>query len=185
MSTSTATAPATHVRSPLSRLYFARFAFAIVWAGLLFTTASTLGPLGITLLVLYPLFDVAAAITDARTSTGTRPVRLLYANIAISLLAAAGLVVATSSGIPDVLRVWGGWAIVSGLVQLGVAITRRTQGGQWPMIASGAISAVAGTAFILQAGAAEPSLTNLAGYAALGGIFFLVSALRQGRTTES
>ena len=54
--------------SALRRLYFARFGFAIVWALVMFTTARHLGPLARTLLVVYPAFDVAAAITDARTS---------------------------------------------------------------------------------------------------------------------
>lgn len=49
------------------------------------------------------------------------------------------------------------------------------------MIASGAISTLAGASFFAQAGADDASLTNLAGYAFLGGVFFLVSALRLGR----
>jgi hypothetical protein len=44
------------------------------------------------------------------------------------------------------------------------------------------LSAVAGIAFVVQAGAAHPSLSNLAGCALLGGILFLVSALRLRRT---
>ncbi|MEV4116382.1 hypothetical protein [Nonomuraea sp. NPDC049695] len=35
------------------------------------------------------------------------------------------------------LRVWGAWAVVAGLVQLIVGVTRRKMGGQWPMIISG------------------------------------------------
>ncbi|MDQ3790120.1 MAG: hypothetical protein M3422_23110 [Actinomycetota bacterium] len=169
----------------LRRLYFTRFAFALVWAGLLFATASSLGPVSVALLVLYPVFDVTAAIVDARSSAGTRPVPLLYVNVAISLLAAAGLAVAASSGIPGVLRVWGTWAIVSGLVQLGVGVVRRGLDGQWPMILSGAISVLAGATFIAQAGTDGAALTVLAGYAAIGGVFFLVSALRQGRVAQT
>lgn len=85
---------------------------------------------------------------------------------------------AATSGIPSVLRVWGAWAIVSGLVQLAVGVGRRELGGQWAMIASGAISALAGTSFVLQAARPDASLLNLAGYAVLGGVFFLVSAIR-------
>jgi uncharacterized membrane protein HdeD (DUF308 family) len=182
---STSTVQAAGVTSSLRRLYFARFAFAVVWAGLLFATASSLGAVSATLLVLYPVFDVAAAIVDARSSAGSRPVSLLYVNVAISLVAAAGLVVAVSSDIPAVLRVWGAWAIVSGLVQLAVGLVRRVQGGQWPMILSGGLSVVVGSMFILQSGADNASLTNLAGYAAAGGVFFLVSALRQGRAAKN
>jgi hypothetical protein len=51
------------------------------------------------------------------------------------------------------------------------------------MIASGTISTVAGISFFLQASAPHASLSNMAGYALLGGIFFLVSALRLSRGT--
>ncbi|MBO2458181.1 hypothetical protein J4709_11435 [Actinomadura sp. LCR2-06] len=168
----------------LRRLYFARFGFAVVWALVMFTTASDLGPLAVTLLVLYPLFDVAAAIVDARTSrTAGSPV-LLYVNIAVSLLTAAGIAIACASGIPAVLRVWGAWAVVAGLVQLLVGAARRAMGGQWPMIISGAISVLAGGSFIIGASAEDPTLTNAAGYAIPGGIFFLLSAVRLGRTAN-
>ena len=177
----TATRPSAGIAQSLRRLYFVRFAFALVWAGLVFATASSLGPAGIALLVLYPLFDVVAAVIDARSSKAPRPVLALYVNVAISLLAAAGLAVVASSGIPGVLRVWGSWAIAAGVVQLVVGVARRRWGGQWPMILSGAISVVAGASFVLQATMDGASLKGLAGYATLGGVFFLVSALRLGR----
>jgi uncharacterized membrane protein HdeD (DUF308 family) len=174
----TAVAPATENASALRRLYLVRFGFAVVWAVLLFLMSKNLGPATVALLVLYPLFDVAAAVVDARSSRATGPVRGLYVNIAISLLAAAGVAVAAASGLPAVLTVWGAWAIVSGLVQLFVGVSRRAMGGQWPMILSGGISVLAGSSFIVMASAADPTLANLAGYAAIGGIFFVVSALR-------
>ncbi|MGW5264581.1 hypothetical protein ACWEQG_26695 [Microbispora sp. NPDC004025] len=170
--------------STLRRLYFVRFAFAIVWALAMFTTASNLGPLAVALLVLYPLFDVAAAVIDARASRATGAPALLYVNIAVSLITAIGVAVACASGIPAVLRVWGAWAIVAGLVQLIVGVTRRTMGGQWPMIISGAISVLAGASFILGASATDPTLTNAAGYAIPGGVFFLISAVRLGRAAK-
>ncbi|MGW4529028.1 hypothetical protein [Amycolatopsis sp. NPDC004378] len=168
----------------LRRLYFTRFAFALVWAALLIATASGLGPAAVTLLVLYPLFDVAAAAVDARAAKATDSVLALYVNVAVSLLAAAGVAVAATSGIPGVLRVWGSWAIVSGLVQFAVGLSRRRFGGQWPMIVSGALSVVAGTSFILQAGRDGASLVTIGGYAVLGGVFFLVSALRLGAVAK-
>lgn len=170
--------------STLRRLYFVRFAFAIVWALAMFTTASTLGPLAVTLLVLYPLFDVAAAVTDARASRSTGSPALLYVNIAVSLITAVGVAIACASGIPAVLRVWGAWAVVAGLVQLIVGVTRRTMGGQWPMIISGGISVLAGVSFIVGAAAPDATLTNAAGYAIPGGIFFLISAVRLGRAAK-
>lgn len=162
----------------LRNLYYARFGFAVVWAGLMMLTASKLTPVSMVLLVIYPVFDVAAAVIDFRSSGATRPRTPLYVNMALSLLAAVGLAVAVTSGIPSVLRVWGAWAITAGVVQLTVAILRYRLGGQWAMILSGGISAVAGTTFILQAAGANASLTNVAGYATLGGVFFLISAIR-------
>lgn len=175
----TTTAPAVAIVAPaLRRLYLARFGFALTWAVALFSTASSIGPVSAVLLVIYPLFDMGAAIVDARSSRGSRSVRGLYANIAISAIAAVGLVLAVTSGIPAVLRVWGAWAVVAGLVQLIVALRRRKLGGQWAMITSGAISTLAGISFLSQAAAPHVSLSTLAGYALLGGVFFLVSALR-------
>jgi hypothetical protein len=49
------------------------------------------------------------------------------------------------------------------------------------MILSGGISVLAGAGFIAMAGRPDPSLTTVAGYAVLGGIFFLVSAIRLRR----
>ena len=170
--------------SALRRLYFARAAFAIVWAGVTFAVADELTALTTTLLVIYPLVDVAAAVIDARASRATGSPVLLYVNIAVSFAAAAGLAVAGSSGVPAVLRVWGVWAIVAGVVQLVVGVTRRRMGGQWPMIISGGLSVLAGASFVAAASAADPALTNAVGYAVPGAIFFLVAAVRLGRTAK-
>ncbi len=132
--------------------------------------------------MLYPVFDVAAAVLDARSARAAAPG--LYVNIAVSTLAAVGLAVALASGIPAVLQVWGVWAAAAGIVQLVVAVRRRQWGGQWAMIASGSISVLAGVSFVLMASNAGASLVALAGYALLGGIFFGVSALRLGRTAR-
>ncbi|WP_040788273.1 hypothetical protein [Nocardia paucivorans] len=170
----------------LRDLYYLRFGFAVVWAGLLVAGASTLTPASVALLVIYPLFDVAAAVIDFRTSGAARRRVPLYLNMALSLLTALGLVAAGTAGIPDVLRVWGVWAITAGIVQLIIAISRYRLGGQWAMILSGGISTLAGASFIAGAGAPDAALTPLAGYATLGGIFFLISAIRlHRRTTEA
>ena len=170
--------------SALRRLYFARFAFALVWALVMIPLAKDLNPLTVALLVLYPLVDVAAAVIDARSSRATGSPTLLYANVAVSLLAAVGLAVAGASGVPAVLRVWGVWAVVAGLVQLIVAVPRRRMGGQWPMIISGGLSVLAGGSFIAAASADSPALTNAVGYAVPGAIFFLIAAIRLGRAAK-
>ncbi|MEV7657046.1 hypothetical protein AB0O39_23040 [Streptomyces anulatus] len=181
MDTLVGTAPAS-VPTALRKLYLLRFAFAAVWAALLFANADTLGALTATLLVIYPLFDVACAVVDIRSArTNGQPVRALYVNVAVSALTGIGLAVAVTTDIPVVLRVWGAWAVTAGAVQLVVGAARRQLGGQWAMIASGGISTLAGASFVAQAGKDGGSLAGLAGYAFLGGVFFLVSALRLGR----
>lgn len=189
MTTGTTPAPAAVPdQSALRRLYAARFGFALAWALLLFAVGSSVGALTATLLVLYPLVDVAAAVIDVRSSTvsgaRTGDTTGLVVTIAISTLAAIALVVALASAratIPAVLAVWGVWAVVAGLVQLTVALRRRSRGGQWAMIASGSISVPAGVSFVLMSSAPGASLAGVAGYALAGGIFFLVSALRLAR----
>ncbi|WBB52564.1 hypothetical protein [Verrucosispora sp. WMMD573] len=184
MTTIAASPGLSEAASALRRLYFIRFAFAIVWAGVTIAAAQEIGPLAVALFVLYPLFDVGAAIYDLRSSRATGSPTLLYVNIAVSLIAAVGVGVAGASGVPAVLRVWGAWAIVAGLVQLVVGVTRRRMGGQWPMIISGGISVLAGGSFIVAAAADDPSLINAAGYAIPGAIFFLIAAIRLGRTAK-
>ncbi|MBO1330773.1 hypothetical protein [Streptomyces sp. VRA16 Mangrove soil] len=169
----------TPLPAALRKLYLLRFAFAAVWAALLFTTADSLNLAGRTLLVLYPLFDAACAVVDLRsTRAAGSALTRLYVNIGLSVLTAVALAVALASGIPAVLRVWGVWAVTAGVTQLALGLVRRQWGGQWPMIVSGAISTLAGVSFFLQAGNGAATLRNLAGYAFLGGVFFLVSALR-------
>ncbi|MEU4656047.1 hypothetical protein AB0G32_19220 [Streptomyces sp. NPDC023723] len=184
MSTLTAPSRSAGTAAALRRLYFVRFAFAIVWALVTLPMASKLSPVVVVLLVLYPLFDVGAALVDAKASRRTGSPALLYVNMAVSLATALGVGVAGASGIPAVLRVWGAWAVVAGLVQLIVAVPRRKMGGQWPMILSGGISTLAGASIFTSAGADDPTLSSAIGYAVPGAVFFLVSALRLGRAAR-
>ena len=179
---------ATGCAPALRRLYLVRFGFALVWAILLVLTASNSSPLTAVLLVLYPVFDVAAAVVDVRSqgvgASRTGSAVGLVVNITVSTLAALGLAVALTSGTPAALRVWGAWALLAGVLQLVVAVGRRRLGGQWALIISGALSVVAGATFVVQSFAPGASLVTVAGYALLGGVFFLVSALRLGRTVS-
>ena len=175
----------TGVATSLRTLYFVRFGFAVVWAALVFAVGSSLSPLTTVLLVVYPLFDAAAAIVDLRsTRAAGSSVFLLYVNMALSIAAAVGLALAATSGTPALLRVWGAWALTAGLVQFIVGLRRRALGGQWVMIISGGLSVFVGGAFIAMSGGDAASLANLGGYAALGGVFFLISALRLRRAVK-
>jgi uncharacterized membrane protein HdeD (DUF308 family) len=182
----TTASPVSSVAAPaLSRLYAARFVFALVWAAIVLAAASDLNPFVGTLLVLYPVYDLVAIAADARLSGKTKQRSALYFNLAVSAAAAIGLIVATTSGIPAVLRVWGVWAIVAGIAQLVVGLRRRAMGGQLPMIISGAISVLAGGNFAAMASKDDPSLSTVGGYALLGALFFLVSSIllrRRSRT---
>ncbi|MEW2114772.1 hypothetical protein AB0945_06205 [Streptomyces sp. NPDC005474] len=182
--TAVASAAHTGVTPVLRRLYVTRFVFAAVWAALLVLAGPGLTVGVKVLLFLYPVFDVAAAVVDARSDRTRGPLKGLYVNIAVSSIAAVGLAVAGSASIAAVLRVWGAWAVFSGLVQLAVGVARRPMGGQWVMILSGGISVLAGVGFIRSAAQDSPTLVPLAGYAVLGGIFFLVSASRLPRASR-
>ena len=165
----------------LRRLYLVRFGFAVVWALVLVLLAATLGPLSVALLLLYPASDLVAAVVDHRASRSTGLAPALVVNMALSLLAVVGLALAvtsgvrscSSSGVPG--RSWPGSYSSSSPSR------RRALGGQLFMILSGGISVLAGVAFIVRSASPTASLTSLGGYAGLGGLFFLLSALRLQR----
>jgi uncharacterized membrane protein HdeD (DUF308 family) len=169
------TTPAT-----LRRLYLARTAFAVAWAILAALAPDPVDARLSILLVLYPLVDVAAVLVEARASTGATRTSA-YAGAAVSLVAAVALGWAAQDSVAAVLVVWGAWAIAAGATQLLTAASRRALGGQWPLIASGGLSTLVGAGFVAQGAGDADSLGSIAGYAAAGGVFFLVSAVRLGR----
>jgi uncharacterized membrane protein HdeD (DUF308 family) len=164
--------------SSLARLYLLRGGFAVVWAIAFAVLASPYDRVALALAVLYPVVDLVCSLVDARSAS--RPA-LPYVNAALSLAAAVALTLVGTGDLGPVLLVWGAWAVTAGAVQLLVALGRRAGGGQWPMVLSGGISVLAGVAFAATSASAT-SATGLAGYALLGGVFFLVSGLRLGRT---
>jgi uncharacterized membrane protein HdeD (DUF308 family) len=101
-------------------------------------------------------------------------------NVVVSMVTTLAVVVAVQNGgMRSMLGVYGAWAILSGLLQLGTALRRRKRyGAQWAMILSGAQSAAAGLFFIQRSLLpAERGIADVAGYAAVGAIYFLISAL--------
>ena len=162
----------------LTSYYFARAAFAIAWVAVAATVARTSPLVGAVLLVLYPAWDALANLADATRSGGLAKNRTQAANVIASLAIATAVAIA----LPDmhrVLAVFGTWAILAGLLQLGTGLRRwKEYGAQWSMILSGAQSALAGGFFVFQAqGPAEPSVATVIGYAGFGAFYFLVSAL--------
>jgi uncharacterized membrane protein HdeD (DUF308 family) len=84
------------------------------------------------------------------------------------------------------MKSFGAWAIVSGVVLLGMAIRRRrSTGGQLPLIVSGGLSSIAGLSFILQSGGHNAHLTSIGGYMAFGALLYLLWAFRSQRQMAS
>lgn len=169
--------PRTNQETWLKRYYFVRAAFSLAWVAAAFTLGRN-APIGALLLVLYPLWDAAANYVDAARSGGLGRNRPQAINFAVSLVAALSAAIALQSGSAAVLTVFGAWAALSGILQLVAAIRRwRTAGAQWAMTLSGAQSTLAGIAFVLMAQQLPAALPTIAGYAAFGAVYFLVSGL--------
>jgi uncharacterized membrane protein HdeD (DUF308 family) len=176
------------------QLYLTRAVVAIAWAVLLvvaLASSRSLSPqesvpgLAIALLIIYPLIDVVASLVDARSQRrqgAARNATIQLVNAVISSVVAVVIAVVASHGADAVLRTFGAWATLTGLIQLtlGVIRHRRATSGQWPMIISGAISTLAGFSFAQMSTQDDLKLSSLAGYATLGAIFFLLSAWRLG-----
>lgn len=164
----------------LRTLYFIRFAFAIVWAAVLLIGGGSGGALLTVLLVVYPLVDAAAVLWQLRSEGSSQASRVPEGiNVVVSIVAAIALGWVSTVSISGVLLVWGIWAVTSGAVQLIAALLRRGLGGQVPLIVSGAVSMLAGISFA--AGSAQAASTvGIGGYAVLGGVLFLIAAIRLG-----
>jgi uncharacterized membrane protein HdeD (DUF308 family) len=137
--------------------------------------------IGAALLIVYPAWDALANYLDMSRSGGMRENRTqafnVFASAAIAIAIAVIVVLSVNTRL--VLDVFGVWAVLSGLLQLATAVRRWKQfGAQWAMILSGGQSALAGAFFIAQAHASvPPAIVKVAGYAGVGAIYFLVSAV--------
>ena len=162
----------------LRSYYLARAAFSVVWVIAAFTVGQH-QPVAAALLLIYPAWDAAANFVDASRSGGLGRNRTQAVNLVVSVLTTIAVGVALAMSMNGVLGVFGVWASLSGLLQLGTAIRRwKAYGAQWAMILSGGQSAVVGVLFVKQALAqAIPSIDDIAPYAALGAFYFLVSGL--------
>lgn len=163
----------------LKQYYFLRAAFSVAWVAAALAIAPSSAAIAGALLVLYPAWDAAANFVDALRSGGLTQNRTQTLNVVVSLATTVAVLLALQTSMNWVLGVFGAWAILSGLLQLGTAIRRwKSFGAQWAMVLSGGQSALAGGFFIYQASTpAVPSIVNVAGYAAVGAIYFLVSAV--------
>jgi uncharacterized membrane protein HdeD (DUF308 family) len=111
---------------------------------------------------------------------------MLARNASLSVAAVVAIAITSTNDISAVLKAFGGWALISGLIQLAVAVSRASRvGWQWAMLLSAALSTGAGLSFIGMAGKVNPTLHNVPGYAGLGAILFLVSAFLLVRAAPS
>lgn len=163
----------------LRSYYFARAAFSFAWVAAAFTLADSMTAIVGALLLIYPAWDAAANLVDAQRNGGMKHSPTQMLNAVVSGVTTGAVAVALTMSMNAVLGVFGVWASLSGLLQLATGVRRRrSSGAQWPMILSGAQSAIVGVLFLKQANAPEvPSITAIAPYAAFGGFYFLVAAV--------
>ncbi|MEO3388939.1 DUF308 domain-containing protein [Mesorhizobium sp. CAU 1741] len=163
----------------LARYYFGRAAFSLAWVAAILTVGQQVPALSAALLVIYPAWDAAANYLDANHNGGLGDNRTQAINVAVSTITALAVLVALGMSLNAVLTVFGAWAILAGLLQLSTAVRRwKSAGAQWAMVLSGAQSALAGAVFVFQSLQTVPAIApTLAGYAAFGAIYFLVSAI--------
>ncbi len=162
----------------LPKFYFLRAGVAVLWIAAVVLTAPASPALAGTLLVIYPAWDALANLLDAQRSGGIRSNRGQAFNVFVSVATAVAMAIAFAlHGNAGGVLVFGSWALLAGLFQLAVGISRRKLGGQVFMMISGAQSALAGIVFIIQSFRVAPGLIQLAPYAAFGAFYFLASAL--------
>lgn len=180
MTTSAPTASLSYARA-LRSLYVVRFAFAIVWVGVMFATSATAtepNPLLTALLIAYPLFDAGAVLWQLRADPDrSRTKAAEWTGVIVSLVIAVALGIASSISLSAALAVWGVWAIIAGAPQLITAIRNRRNGGQVAQMLSGGISLFAGAGFLFQGLQGGGMIAGVAGYAGVGAVFFLISAI--------
>lgn len=164
----------------LTRYYLVRFLFSALWVVLALAIGSSHPAFGTGLIIAYPAWDSLANLVDARRSGGLRANPTQAVNAVVSAIVTLTVAVAATRDFHAVIAVIGIWATLSGIFQLSTAVRRwRSAAGQWPMILSGAQSALAGIFFLVMANnpSSNPSVAEVAPYAAFGAFYFAVSAV--------
>jgi hypothetical protein len=164
----------------LMRYYGVRALFSALWVALAFTLGRGQPSIAAGLIIAYPVWDCLANYVDAKRAGGLRANPTQTLNMIVSAIVTIAVVVTVSRDFHAVIAVIGIWATLSGLLQLSTAVRRwRSASAQWPMILSGAQSALAGGHFVMQAAdpAARLGVADVAPYAAFGAVYFAISAL--------
>ena len=177
---------ATETAKSLRKLYFIRVAFSLIWITLVVTVGKTNSTLETVLFVLYPIWDILATFVDINANPATSNKVPQYVNVAIGTLTTIAVIIALQTGIPSALIVFGVWASLTGLIQFILGLRRRKMfEGQWPMILSGAQSLIAGGLIISRAHMPNYGIASLAGYSAFGAFYFVLAAIRLGKTIKN
>lgn len=91
---------------------------------LAFTVGQAQPPIGMPLLVAYPLWDRLANYADARHNGGLRANPSQAINIVVSAAATVGILLTVGRSFHTALGVIGGWAALSGFLQLSTGVRR-------------------------------------------------------------
>lgn len=163
----------------LQTYYFLRAGVSILWIVLAVVLGKHHPMIGAILLVIYPAWDALANVIDARRSGGLSKNPPQKFNFIVSVIVAIAIAGALTINMNATIKVFGIWAIFSGVLQLSASVRRwKTSNGQWAMILSGAQSTLAGVFMFKQASSAMMlDVTTVAPYAAFGVLYFLISAI--------
>ncbi|WP_343550530.1 DUF308 domain-containing protein [Pantoea sp.] len=163
----------------LQTYYFLRAGVSILWIVLAVVLGKHHPMIGAVLLVIYPAWDALANVIDARRSGGLSKNPPQKFNFIVSVIVAIAIAGALTISMNATIKVFGLWAIFSGVLQLSASVRRwKTSSGQWAMILSGAQSTLAGVFMFKQASSAMMlDVTTVAPYAAFGVLYFLISAI--------
>lgn len=163
----------------LQTYYFLRAGVSILWIVLAVVLGKHHPMIGAILLVIYPAWDALANVIDARRSGGLSKNPPQKFNFIVSVIVAIAIAGALTISMNATIKVFGIWAIFSGVLQLSASVRRwKTSSGQWAMILSGAQSTLAGVFMFKQASSAMMlDVTTVAPYAAFGVLYFLISAI--------
>ncbi|WP_337022520.1 MULTISPECIES: DUF308 domain-containing protein [unclassified Pantoea] len=163
----------------LNKYYYIRAVGSMVWIALAVLIGRNIPVVGALLLVLYPAWDALANYIDAQRSGGLGENPPQKFNLIVSIIVTAAIIWSLSVGMSVTIKVFGIWAIFSGILQLSASVRRwKTSNGQWSMILSGAQSALAGVFMFKQASSGMSlDVTTVVPYAAFGVFYFLISAI--------
>ena len=98
----------------LRNLYFVRTVVQAIWAAATIAAAVHNPALGATLLILYPLWDVACTLYDLKSSAGSNSATTQYLNAAVGVITAIVIGFTAYSHTQYAVAAFGGWAFIAG-----------------------------------------------------------------------